>query len=363
MKRLYYKQIHYKTVDINTAAPKQASSSILVIYTGGTLGMVYDEEGKSLVPFDFEQIIDRIPELTGFGFRLTVISFNQLIDSANVNPAHWVALATLIEENYNAYNGFVIIHGTDTMAYSASALSFLLEDLNKPVIFTGAQLPIGAVRTDARENLITALEMAAARRDGRPVVTEVCILFNNQLLRGNRAKKVESAQFGAFESRNYPPLADCGIKIIYNTMVIKPYQPFSNLKVYKKMDTRVAILKLYPGIGREVIDAILNLPSLKGVVLETYGSGNAPTETWFLDSLRSAIDKGILIYNVSQCNGGTVTQGRYETSRTLLNLGVLSGGDITTEAAVTKLMFLLAHQDQMGDVPRNLTKAIRGEMS
>ncbi|MES2387169.1 MAG: asparaginase [Bacteroidota bacterium] len=355
--------MHYKTVDINTAAPKQASSSILVIYTGGTLGMVYDEEGKSLVPFDFEQIIDRIPELTGFGFRLTVISFNQLIDSANVNPAHWVALATLIEENYNAYNGFVIIHGTDTMAYSASALSFLLEDLNKPVIFTGAQLPIGAVRTDARENLITALEMAAARRDGRPVVTEVCILFNNQLLRGNRAKKVESAQFGAFESRNYPPLADCGIKIIYNTMVIKPYQPFSNLKVYKKMDTRVAILKLYPGIGREVIDAILNLPSLKGVVLETYGSGNAPTETWFLDSLRSAIDKGILIYNVSQCNGGTVTQGRYETSRTLLNLGVLSGGDITTEAAVTKLMFLLAHQDQMGDVPRNLTKAIRGEMS
>ena len=363
MKRLYYKQVHYKTIDINTAAPKAPGSSILVIYTGGTLGMVYDKEGKSLVPFDFEQIIDKIPELSDFGFRLTVISFNQLIDSANVNPSHWVALAQLIEENYQEYNGFVIIHGTDTMAYSASALSFLLEDLNKPVIFTGAQLPIGAVRTDARENLITALEIAASRRDGRPVVTEVCILFNNQLLRGNRAKKVESAQFGAFESKNYPPLAESGIKIIYNNMVIKPFQPFSTLKVYKKMDTRVAILKLYPGMGQDVIDAILGLPSLKGVVMETYGSGNAPAENWFLESLRQAIERGVLIYNVSQCNGGTVVQGRYETSKTLLSLGVLSGGDITTEAAVTKLMFLLAHQDSLGDIKRNLTRAIRGEMS
>jgi L-asparaginase len=363
MKRLFYKQIHYKTIDINTAAPKAPGSSVLVIYTGGTLGMVYDNEGKSLVPFDFEQIIDKIPELTRFGFKLTVISFNQLIDSANVSPAHWVALATLIEENYALYDGFVIIHGTDTMAYSASALSYLLEDLNKPVIFTGAQLPIGAVRTDARENLITALEMAATKKDGRPIVTEVCILFNNLLLRGNRAKKVESAQFGAFESKNYPALAESGIKIVYNSLVIKPYQPFSKLKVYKKMDTRVAILKLYPGIGQEVMEAIFYLPNLQGVVMETYGSGNAPTDKWFLESIKNAIDRGIIIYNVSQCNGGTVLQGRYETSKTLPTLGVLSGGDITTEAAVTKLMFLLANRDVIGDIKRNLTRPIRGEMS
>ncbi|SFB74571.1 L-asparaginase [Flexibacter flexilis DSM 6793] len=363
MKRLFYKKIHYKTVNINTSAPKPAEASILVIYTGGTLGMVFDEVGKHLVPFDFEQILDKIPELSRFGFSLTVISFNQLIDSANVSPAHWIALATLIEENYAKYNGFVIIHGTDTMAYSASALSFLLENLNKPVILTGAQLPIGAVRTDARENLITALEIAAARKDGRPLVTEVCIYFNNKLLRGNRAKKVESAQFGAFESANYPALAECGIRIDYNSLVIKPYQPFSTLKVYKKMDTRVAILKLFPGVGPEIVESIINLPNLKGVVIETYGSGNAPTESWFIESLKKAINKGIIVYNVSQCNGGTVMQGRYETSKSLMQIGVLSGGDITTEAAVTKLMFLLGNDDSYGDVKRNLTRAIRGEMT
>lgn len=363
MKRLYYKKIHYKTITINTSAPKPADASILVIYTGGTLGMVFDEVDKHLVPFDFGQILEKIPELSQFGFNLTVISFNQLIDSANVSPAHWIALATLIEENYTKYNGFVIIHGTDTMAYSASALSYLLENLNKPVILTGAQLPIGAVRTDARENLITALEIAAARKDGRPIVTEVCIYFNNKLLRGNRAKKVESAQFGAFESSNYPPLAECGIRIDYNNLVIKPYQPFSTLKVYKKMDTRVAIIKLFPGIGSEMIECILNLPNLKGVVLETYGSGNAPTESWFIETLKRAIDKGIIIFNVSQCNGGTVMQGRYETSKALMQIGVLSGGDITTEAATTKLMFLLAHDESYGDIKRSLTRAIRGEMS
>jgi len=363
MKRLFYKQVHYKTVDINTAAPNAPGASILVIYTGGTLGMVYDQEGKSLVPFDFEQILERIPELTRFGFKLTVISFNQLIDSANANPAHWVALANLIEENYSRYNGFVIIHGTDTMAYSASALSFLLENLNKPVIFTGAQLPIGAVRTDARENLITALEIASARKDGRPLVPEVCIYFNNLLMRGNRAKKVESSQFGAFESRNYLPLAESGIKIAYNHSAIKSYHPFNDLKVYTKMDTRVVILKLYPGIGKEVVDTILSIGGIRGVVLETYGSGNAPTDAWFINSLKTAIDAGIIIFNVSKCNGGTVLQGRYETSKNLAQIGVISGGDITTEAAVTKLMFLLSQSDNIDHCRTLLPKSIRGEMS
>lgn len=335
----------------------------MLIYTGGTLGMVFDEHSQTLIPFDFEQILSQIPEINKFNFNLTVISFHQLIDSANVQPAHWITMASLIEQHYDRFHGFVIIHGTDTMAYSASALSFLLEDLNKPVIFTGAQLPIGAIRTDARENLITALEIAAARRDGRPVVPEVCIFFSNKLLRGNRAKKIESSQFRAFESKNYPSLATCGIRIDYNFNVIKPYQPYGKLKVYKKMDNRVTVLKLFPGISPDTIQAILNIPQLKGVVMETYGSGNAETSPWFIHALKQAIDRGVIIYNVSQCNGGTVMQGRYETSKHLQDIGVLSGGDLTTEAAVTKLMFLLANQEFPTDARRYLVRSIRGEMS
>ena len=335
----------------------------MLIYSGGTLGMVFDEDAQTLVPFDFEQILLQIPEINKFNFNLSVTSFNKLIDSANVQPSHWISIASVIEENYEQFHGFVVVHGTDTMAYSASALSYLLEDLNKPVIFTGAQLPIGAIRTDARENLITALEIAAARRDGRPVIPEVCIFFNNKLLRGNRAKKVESAQFRAFESKNYPALATCGIKIDYDFNVIKPFQPYSKLKVYKKMESRVTILKLFPGISKETVDAVLQIDGLKGVVLETYGSGNALTSDWFIDSLRKAIDSGISIFNVSQCNGGTVIQGRYETSKHLQEIGVLSGGDLTTEAAITKLMFLLANQDSPTDARRYLVRAIRGEMT
>jgi L-asparaginase len=325
--------------------------------------MVLDEKAQTLVPFDFEQIINQIPEIDKFNFNLRVIAFHHLIDSANVHPSHWTTLASLIEEHYDAFHGFVVIHGTDTMAYSASALSYLLEDLNKPVIFTGAQLPIGAVRTDARENLITALEIASARRDGRPVIPEVCIFFNNKLLRGNRSKKVESAQFRAFESKNYPALATCGIRIEYDFNVIKPYQPYSKLKVYQKIDSHVTVLKLFPGINLETVEAILNIPGLKGIVLETYGSGNAMTSDWFIKALKAAIGRGILVFNVSQCNGGTVTQGRYETSKHLQDIGVLSGGDITTEAAITKLMFLLANQDSATDARRYLVRAIRGEMT
>ncbi len=351
-----------KTIRVKTS-PDPKAASILLIYTGGTLGMVFDEKAQTLVPFDFEQIISQIPEIDKFSFNLWVIAFHELIDSANVHPGHWSALAGLIEEHYEEFHGFVIIHGTDTMAYSASALSYMLEDLNKPVIFTGAQLPIGAVRTDARENLITALEIASARRDGRPIVPEVCIFFQDKLLRGNRSKKVESAQFRAFESKNYPALATCGIRIEYDFNVIKPYQPYSKLKIYHKMDEHVAVLKLFPGINRQTVEAVLNIPGLKGVVMETYGSGNAMTASWFIEALSAAIARGILIFNVSQCNGGTVLQGRYETSRHLKDTGVLGGGDMTTEAAITKMMFLLANKDSEHDVRRYLVRAIRGEMS
>ncbi len=363
MKRIFYKNVHYKTVTIATRGEGVSRTSLLVIYTGGTLGMVFDEKERHLVPFDFEQILEKIPELNEFEFSLTVISFNQLIDSANVTPAHWVALATLIEENYHRFDGFVIIHGTDTMAHSASALSFLLENLNKPVIFTGAQLPIGAVRTDARENLISALEIASARKDGRPMVTEVCIVFNNKLLRGCRAKKVESAQFAAFDSANYPPLAECGTRIVFNPLVIKPYQPFSDLRVYKKMDTRVAILRLFPGIDENTVRAILQIPDLQGLVLETYGSGNAPTRSWFIQALQEGIERGLHVLNVSQCIGGTVLQGRYETSKALSQIGVIGGADITTEAAITKMMYLLANVESHAEVAKALGKSIRGEMT
>jgi L-asparaginase len=325
--------------------------------------MVNDPFSGTLVPFDFEQILHQIPEIDKFDFSLTVISFHQLIDSANMQPAHWATMAGIIGAHYEDYDGFVIIHGTDTMAYSASALSYLLEDLNKPVILTGAQLPIGAIRTDARENLITALEIAAARRDGRPVVTEVCIFFNNKLLRGNRARKTESAQFRAFESKNYPALATAGIRIDYDYNAIKPYQPYAKLQVHQRMETRVVFLKLFPGISPEVLKAVLGIPGLKGLVLETYGSGNAQTSPWFIELLKKSIESGLVILNVSQCYGGTVTQGRYETSRHLREIGVLGGGDCTSEAALTKLMYLLANVENPADVRRFLVRSIRGEMS
>ncbi|MTI32788.1 asparaginase [Xanthovirga aplysinae] len=354
--------IHSKVLKINTVEPELPQTSILLIYTGGTLGMVYGESG-ALEPFNFEQILDKIPSLKTLDLELSVISFSKLIDSSNVNPKDWKEIGNIIFENYNRYDGFVVLHGTDTMAYSASALSFMLSGLNKPVIFTGAQLPIGAVRSDARENLITAIEVASARKDGLPIVSEVCIYFDSYLLRGNRARKVQSIHFDAFESVNYPVLADAGVLMDYHQSALKKYGVDHNIEFKTNFDSSVVVLKLFPGISREVVKGILEIEGLKGVILETYGSGNAPTDQWFIDLMQDAVKRGIILLNVSQCNGGKVIQGRYGTSALLKKMGILSGSDMTTEAAVTKLMFLLGTENDPKKIREALIRPLAGELT
>ena len=353
----------YQTVKIKTSSSPETAASILMIYTGGTLGMVYDSKDGHLVSFDFEHILERMPEINRLDFELTVVTFHELIDSSDMKPANWTSIARLIYQNYPHYDSFVIIHGTDTMAYTASALSFMLENLSKPVILTGAQLPIGAARTDARENLITALEIASAKLYGEPRVPEVCLYFHSYLLRGNRAKKIESAHFNAFHSENYHVLAHAGIRIDYQTPFIRDYQPERTLLLHPDFDENVAILTLFPGISPRLVESVLRTENLRGVVLETFGSGNTPTAPWFLNCLREAADRNVVLFNVSQCTGGRVTPVRYQSSRFLQEIGVISGSDITTEAAITKLMHLLAKENNPESVRWNLGRSMCGEMS
>lgn len=323
--------------------------------------MVQDASG-SLAPFNFGKVVDRVPELRNLDIKLTVISFPKPIDSSNINVQDWKDMAYIIEENYSQYDGFVILHGTDTMAYSASMLSFMLNGLSKPVIFTGAQMPIGSVRSDARENLITALQIASDTQYGRPIVSEVCVYFNFLLLRGNRSQKMRSATFAAFESENYPVLAEAGIEIEYNYSLLKPFEENATLTVFADLDPNVTILKIFPGITEDAVRAILSSKKTKGVVLESFGSGNTMKSDWFMNLLNESIKKGKIILNVSQCIGGEVEQGRYETSKKLNEIGVLSGGDITTEAAVTKLMFLIGTEKDRAMLEERLTNSMVGEM-
>lgn len=320
-------------------ATDNVRARVLIIYTGGTFGMTHDKSG-ALIPFDFSSIVEHLPTIKNLGLAFSVFTFETPIDSSNIRPEHWEVIGKIIFDNYSSHDGFVVLHGTDTMAYTASALSFMLQGLNKPVVLTGAQLPIIDPRSDARENLITALEIAAAKLNGQAIVPEVCIYFDYELLRGNRSKKVESMQFDAFDSGNYPPLAKAGVKIDYNQAAIrKPdNKPVSLLTNF---NTNIAILKLFPGIHEPVVRAVLDTGGLKAVILETYGSGNAPTSPWLIELLAKAINSDIIIVNVSQCPGGMVVQGKYETSKELKRIGVLSGADMTTEAALTKLMVLL----------------------
>jgi L-asparaginase len=337
--------------------------SLLIIYTGGTIGMVHDTETGSLVPIDFRHISDHVPELRKFGYDLHSVSFDPVIDSSNIDPAVWIRMAGLIEERYNAFDGFVVLHGTDTMAYSASALSFMLENINKPVIFTGSQLPIGLLRTDGKENLINAIEIAAAKENGVPAVPEVCIYFDNKLSRGNRTTKMSAEHFDAFSSPNYPYLAEVGLHIKYNRNLITPSQLNQKLVVHKVFNTNVAILKLFPGITRNLVHSIVKTKGLKGVIIETFGSGNAPTYEWFLEEILNFIDKGGIILNVTQCHGGSVEMGLYETSRQMLAAGVVSGKDITSEASVTKLMYLLGRYTSRKEVINGLSRSLAGEIS
>jgi len=337
--------------------------SILIIYTGGTIGMVHDPVTGSLVPIDFRHISDHVPELRKFGYDLHSVSFDPVKDSSNIDPGVWVKMAEIIEENYNDFDGFVVLHGTDTMAYTASALSFMLENLGKPVILTGSQLPIGLLRTDGRENLITAIEIAAAKGNGFPAVPEVCIYFDNELTRGNRTTKFSAEHFDAFNSPNYSPLAEVGLHLKYNYNHIQYPDPDKKLIVHKSFDTNVAILKLFPGINRKLVQAIINTEGLRGLIIETYGSGNAPTYQWFLDDLKHYIDNGGIILNVTQCHGGSVEMGLYETSRQMLAAGVVSGKDITSEASVTKLMHLLGRYSSREKVVESLNKSLAGEIT
>ena len=337
-------------------------SKVLLIYTGGTIGMIQDPKSGQLKPFDFKHLSEQIPELNKFDIDLSSVSFDRPIDSSDMHPAIWIDLVGIIENNYKKFDGFVILHGSDTMSFTASALSFMLENLNKPVILTGSQLPIGIIRTDGKENLITAIEIAAAKQNGRPIITEVCIYFEYQLYRGNRTHKFNSENFQAFQSANYPILAEAGIHIKYNYSALKKATD-KKLRIHTDLNSDIAILKLFPGITPNVVNAILNIKNNRAVILESYGSGNCSTEKWFIEALKKSVEKGIIILNVTQCNAGAVEQGKYETSAELTSAGVIGGNDITTEAAVAKLMFLLGSYNDSKKIKRNLTFNLQGEIT
>jgi L-asparaginase len=339
-------------------------TSILLIYTGGTIGMKIDPQTQALAPFDFSHILEEVPELMKFGYKLDSYSFNPAIDSSDANIPFWRELAGIIEDNYEKYDGFVVLHGTDTMSYTASVLSFMLENLGKPVVFTGSQLPIGMLRTDGKENLISSIEIAAAKDDEeRALVPEVCVYFESQLYRGNRTTKYNAENFRAFRSANYPVLADVGIHIRFNPELIRYPKWGKKFKVNYDLDPNVAIVKVVPGMNTNMLSVLTKVEGLRAVILETFGSGNAPTNKEFIGAVRGLVDKGLIVLNVTQCHAGRVDMDAYATGIALKNIGVISGEDSTLEAALAKLYFLLGKYSENSDIVEGLMKNIRGEIS
>lgn len=337
---------------------------ILLIYTGGTIGMVKDYRTKALKAFDFSLIVEKIPELQQLNCHISTISFDKPIDSSNMNTAYYVQIAQIIADNYQSFDGFVVLTGSDTMSYVSSVISFMFENLQKPVIFTGSQLPIGDLRTDAKENLITSIEIASAKENGKPVLKEVGLYFEYKLYRANRTTKINAAQFEAFASMNYPPLVESGVHLHFNKLILlQPKYDVKELIFRKKLVNDIVVLKLFPGITKKVVEAIVAIPNLKGIVLETYGAGNAPTESWFLKLLEETINKEIHIVSVTQCTGGGVLMGHYETSVDLKRIGVINGKDITTEAAVAKMMYLLGENLPKNEFKKCFETSLRGEIS
>lgn len=341
-----------------------SDTNVLLIYTGGTIGMVENSETGALEAFNFSHLKSNVPEMKRLKFNVDTFLFEPPIDSSEINLVNWIKIAKVIEDNYDKYDGFVVLHGTDTMSYTVSVLSFMLENLTKPVIFTGSQLPIGKLRTDGKENLITALEIAADRyEDGRAIVPELCIYMQNLLMRGNRTTKINADNFSAFNSPNYPPLAEVGVDIRYNDKFILTPDYDKPVRFNYHLDNNVAILKLFPGIQESVVKSVFSIQGLKGVVLETFGSGNALRDQWFIDTLDEAYTKGIVVVNVTQCLYGNVEMHRYGTGQHLEKLGVVSGHDMTSEAALAKLMTLIGNGKSPEEVRHYMSMSLRGEMS